>query len=465
MGNVAISATDGETIALFGMGNNPNWWELAAGELKFDLYIDSAVTPEDSSISFKMDSGWPALGFKTLAVADLPKDTWTTLSIPVNDLLAMSGDQPLDTSAIVNLFIVEFSGAAHIQLDNIALVCGHKNDEGCGISPPPVEIETEIVEVFTDAVNDTLWTNGIGAWGTGAGVDYYEGDTTNHVNWAMVDTAETGHDTVVEVTFNADGNDGVFYFQSGQPVDMSSLNAGSLIFDIKVTDYGSNTSGMVYKVDCTDPCSTGDQVLGVVGDGEWETITIPVADLITAGLDTSKVNAPLVLFPTWGDQQGVIFQLDNVRWEKAGTEPGPEPEPTPDGELVVNGGFDSGDANWVGATVIDEDGNSVFQATVASAGNPWDVNLSQVMTLVSGQTYTLTFKAKAEFGRAIIAGLGFNHAPWDNVVETVTLTTDWATYSYDFTPGFGDDNSRVLFDMGAEAGNVFLDDISVVIVE
>jgi hypothetical protein len=312
------------------MGNNPNSWQLAAGELKFDLYINSALTPEESSITFKMDSGYPALGYKTLAVADLPKDAWTTVSIKVNDLLATSGDQPLDTSAVMNLFIVEFSAAAHIQLDNIALICGHKAANGCGVTPPAVKIETEVVEVFTDTVNNTIWTNGIGAWDTGVGTDYYDGELTNHVNWTMIDTGEEDHATVVEVTFNADGNNGVFYFQSAQGVDMSALDAGNLIFDIKVTDYGTNTSGMVFKVDCTDPCSTGDQTLGVVGDGVWETITIAVSTLKAAGLDTMAVNAPLVLFPTWEDQQGVIFQVDNVRWEKAGIDTGETPEPGPE---------------------------------------------------------------------------------------------------------------------------------------
>ena len=328
MGNVAISATDGEAIALFGMGNNPNSWELAAGELKFDLYINSALTPEDSSITFKMDSGYPALGYKTLAVADLPKDTWTTVSIKVNDLLANSGDQPLDTSAVMNLFIVEFSAAAHIQLDNIALICGHRAVDACGITPPSIEIAAEVVDVFTDAVNDTIWTNGMRAWDPTAGSDYADGTSDNHINWALVDTGEEGHDTVVEVNFKADDtSSGVFFFQSAQSVDMSALDAGNLIFDIKVTDYGTNTKGMAYKVDCVYPCSTNDQVLGVVGDNVWETIIIPVSTLKVLGLDTTKVNAPLALLPVDGDQQGVTFQVDNVRWEKAGTEPGPDPDP------------------------------------------------------------------------------------------------------------------------------------------
>lgn len=344
MGNVLINAADGETIGLFGMGNSAQWWELAAGELKFDLYIDSALTPDDSFITIKMDSGWPALGLKQLAVADLPKDTWTTVSVKVNDLIATPGDQALDTKSVVNLFVIEFSDAAHVQVDNISLMCGHKTQDGCGITPPAIELPSETVDIFTDSVNADLWTNGIGAWDNVSNMDYYESSASRHVNWSIVDTGEEGHDSVLEVNFNADGGDGVFYIQSAQPVDLTALVDGNLVFDIKVTDYADTTSGITYKVDCIFPCTTGDQLLGVVGDGEWETITIPVSDLVAKGLDITSVNAPIVLFPTWGDQQGVTFQVDNIRWQLGDDDVTPAPEPEV-GEGVVIYSEDL-DSNW-----------------------------------------------------------------------------------------------------------------------
>lgn len=334
MGNVAINATDGNTISLFGMGNSAQWWETKAGELKFSLYIDSANTTENSTITIKMDSGWPALGYKNLSVADLPKDEWTTVSVKVNDLIATPGDQPLNTNAVMNLFVIEFSAAAHVQLDNISVVCGHPSDNGCGISPPAVEISTEEVVVFDEAVNTNIWTNGMGAWGTIANTNYYEGDTDNHVNWVIKDTGEEDHNNAVEVNFNADGGNGVFYFQSEQPVDMTAFKTGQLIFDVKVTDYGSNTSGLVFKIDCFDPCSSGEQPLGVVGDGVWQTITVDIATL--TNLDVSNINSPLVIFPTWGDQQGVTFLLDNVRFEKSEVGDAPVEEAAEIGDIFID---------------------------------------------------------------------------------------------------------------------------------
>jgi beta-glucanase (GH16 family) len=135
-GNISINAVDGEPTLLFGMGNNPNFWELHAAELKFDIYVDSAGTDADSSILIKMDSGYPAVGFVDLKVADLPADEWTTISVQLNDLIASRGDGllPLDTKEIGSFFVLEPTSFAQVQVDNIELACGHPS--ACGIRAP-----------------------------------------------------------------------------------------------------------------------------------------------------------------------------------------------------------------------------------------------------------------------------------------------------------------------------------------
>jgi beta-glucanase (GH16 family) len=335
-GNFSFFATDNEPIQLFGMGNNPNWWEVHAGELKFDLYVDSAGTDPNSSLLIKMDSGFPALGFVDLAVADLPLDQWSTVSVKVNDLIFNSGDQPLDTSNVVSLFVLEPTGMAHVQVDNIQLVCGHPNDNGCGITAPSVEVSGDRVNVFIDAVDPT-WSNGIGAWDTAAGVDYFDGMSGNHISWELIDSGEAGHDTVIEATFAADGANGVLFIQSAAGVDLSSFAAGKLVFDLKLE--AGATHGITFKVDCFDPCSSGEQTLMGLVPGEWQTHDIPVSSLAPP-LDLTRVNTGIVIFPTWGDQQGVSFQLDNVRWE-VGDSGGPAPATEP--ALVY---VDAPEAGW-----------------------------------------------------------------------------------------------------------------------
>jgi hypothetical protein len=138
--------------------------------------------------------------------------------------------------------------------------------------------------------------------------------------------------------------------------------------------------------------------------------------------------------------------------------------------LVTNGNFQTGVATpWYGNAANVQDlgsGNWVNQANVATAVNPWDVNLSQEIPLTSGKTYRLKFDAftDATTGtRTIIAGLGQTGAPNAALTSTTTLTSTLQTFSYNFTINYGDAvTDRVLFDMGAATGFVFIDNVSVV---
>ena len=138
--------------------------------------------------------------------------------------------------------------------------------------------------------------------------------------------------------------------------------------------------------------------------------------------------------------------------------------------LVTNGNFQTGVATpWTGvaANAVDLGGaNWVNQANVLAAGNPWDVNLSQEILLTSGKTYRFTFDAFTDATtatRTIIAGLGQTGAPYASSTSSVTLTSTLQTFTYDITITYGDAvTDRVIFDMGAATGYVFIDNVSVV---
>ncbi len=318
-GNISLNMVDGEPTELFGFGNNPNFFELHAGSLSFDMYIDSAGTDLDSSILIKMDSGFPALGFKELPVSDMPLDQWFTYHVKVNDLLANSGDQALDTSSIVSFFVLEPTSAASVKVDNIKLSCGHPARNGCGIRPPGGEVDGAFVPVFIDGATGPLWDKGICGSDTGTGFTDYcnDGNTSNHITWTATDSGDPDIGTALEVFFQPDGEDGVFFWGSAGGVDLSDFAAeGKLKFDINVPP-GTVEAGMIWKVDCFFPCSTGDQVLDLTGytPGTWTSFEFSVAELASLGLDLTRVNAGLVLFPTFGDQQGYTFQVANVRYE------------------------------------------------------------------------------------------------------------------------------------------------------
>ncbi|SDC80948.1 Carbohydrate binding domain-containing protein [Algoriphagus faecimaris] len=135
-----------------------------------------------------------------------------------------------------------------------------------------------------------------------------------------------------------------------------------------------------------------------------------------------------------------------------------------DDGLLVNGDFEQGEEGWIGngLEVREEGGNQFSFSNVTTAGNPFDVNVSQVLPIRSGSTYRLSFNAvtDVEDGRTILAGIGLNEDPFTNVTEEFSLTTDEQRFSAEFTANFDSDNSRVIFDMGAELGVVVLDNVS-----
>lgn len=138
--------------------------------------------------------------------------------------------------------------------------------------------------------------------------------------------------------------------------------------------------------------------------------------------------------------------------------------------LVTNGDFQTGTAApWYNnaANVVDLGGGSyVNQANVLPPSGPaYTVNLSQIISLNSGSTYQLKFDAFTDIvtgSRTMIVGLGQSAAPWTALTSTTTLTSTLQTFTYQYTINYGDTvPDRVIFDMGAATGYVFIDNVSV----
>ncbi|MCP4789681.1 MAG: hypothetical protein GY881_05545, partial [Gammaproteobacteria bacterium] len=132
------------------------------------------------------------------------------------------------------------------------------------------------------------------------------------------------------------------------------------------------------------------------------------------------------------------------------------------GNLVVNGTFETTDG-WSGNAASVRENEGFNYANVEAAGNAWDVNLSYVLSLAEDTSYQLSFRAKGTDGRALTAGLGLNKAPYSSSTENLTLTEEWQTYTIQINEiNFGGDDSRVIFDMGHDVGEVLIDDVELI---
>jgi len=140
-----------------------------------------------------------------------------------------------------------------------------------------------------------------------------------------------------------------------------------------------------------------------------------------------------------------------------------------DDGLLENGAFSivngQPGAAWSGNAfnVINEGGTNFNFANVTAAGDAFNVNLSQVLPLVQGKNYVLSFEASSDRARTMIAGIGLSVDPFTNDTKTVNLTTTKQTITLELSAlTFGGANSRVLFDMGAAVGVVVIDNVKLI---
>jgi endoglucanase len=199
----------------------------------------------------------------------------------------------------------------------------------------------------------------------------------------------------------------------------------------------------------------GETILGASGDAlTAKTKAAQESTAITSFVQMNKANSALTGAPT-----AATAVLATTL--KSGTTPAPVAT-----NLVANGNFSNGITGWSGNArdVRTEGGNSFNFAEVATAGQPFAVNLSYVLNIpTSGVAYKLRFKASSNRNRTMLAGIGLNEGEFTNASGLVNLTTAQQTFELSLTSNFASANSRVFFDMGADTGVVVIDDVELVL--
>jgi hypothetical protein len=195
--------------------------------------------------------------------------------------------------------------------------------------------------------------------------------------------------------------------------------------------------------------------------GQWQELIFDFSGSIDNAVDYNRL---VLIYDNGNPGDNSFYFIDDIQIVgDTDTDPGDDPGNDQDDNLLENGDFEQGMVTWFGnAFNVQEDGGNSFNfADIATAGNSFDVNLSQEVEIIAGETYTLTFDASTGAGqsRTMIAGIGLNEAPFTSDTETVNLTETLQTFELTFTASFGLANSRVLFDMGAETGVVVIDNV------
>jgi len=383
--------------------------------LHLDVWTADAVTDIETSLI----NGADGASTETPIVTSLSANNWTSIDIPVSAYT--------DLGQVVNsIFQLKFVGtpwaAGTVFIDNIYFYKESTN---------------------TGAFDDGLLTNG----------DFENGSEA----WLVgVDPA-----SAAPVVTGADGN---------QYYSFNVTNAGNP-WEVNTSQFVELINGATYTLmfdawsDVNRPILAGIGLSGAPWSNVVETVDI------TPTRTTYSYTFEAIGF---GDPQGrVLFDLGaavgEVNLDNVALYLGDGPPIGFDDGLLTNGDFQNGSEAWLvgvdpasaAPVATDADGNTFYYVNVENAGNPWEVNTSQIVELVSGGTYTLTFDAASNTNRPILAGIGLSAAPWDNVTETAEISPTVTTFSYTFESiGFGSTEGRVLFDLGAATGEVYIDNVS-----
>jgi beta-glucanase (GH16 family) len=137
-------------------------------------------------------------------------------------------------------------------------------------------------------------------------------------------------------------------------------------------------------------------------------------------------------------------------------------------EKILNGGFDKGLENWgvnkgASGNGFSATGQKVCVDINTPGANPWDISVTQSgISLEYKKQYKLKFRASATQNRTIRAGAGMSVSPWSTYYYSqVAITTSEKDYELYFVMNASTDPaSRVIFDIGGQAGDVCLDNVS-----
>lgn len=193
------------------------------------------------------------------------------------------------------------------------------------------------------------------------------------------------------------------------------------------------------------------------------------------GYPDATTNFPQKLVVDWirvyESADGYPELIADTLAKENGAEPGREP--LEDGNYVFNGNFDNDMDNWVfenheggsgAVSVIDE---QLVIAMNAPGEQVWANQLYQTdMNIRRGNTYKISFSAKAEKDRSIRVKIGgLADRGWSAYSEeiSVDITTMMKDYNYTFTMvEKTDTKARFEFNMGLDDSDITLDNIKLI---
>jgi hypothetical protein len=159
------------------------------------------------------------------------------------------------------------------------------------------------------------------------------------------------------------------------------------------------------------------------------------------------------------------------------TTPSPTSTPTPTQEYIQNTSFEGIGTTWLNPwiRVIKTGASATFvQDTTSGVAGTKSVrvNISQASTshtvqiqhanipLTAGTPYTVSFWARASSNRTIATTVQQTNSPYTKYHhQNNAFSTQWKRFVYTFTPTVSQTNTMLIFNLGANTGSVWIDDV------
>jgi beta-glucanase (GH16 family) len=186
--------------------------------------------------------------------------------------------------------------------------------------------EQDVINILIDGVIDPNWNNneGKGITAFDQALDWQSCTGPGgcpSINWEFVndddlDTDGSARGNVLEISHDTSDNGAGVIISSINSVDIrGGKDYGFLTFDVKVI---SGDPSITFKADCGYPCGGGDQFYEVTQTGRWETVAVPIANLIPNGpegssLDLENVKSGFVIQAT--SAKDTVFRIDNALYD------------------------------------------------------------------------------------------------------------------------------------------------------
>ena len=276
------------------------------GEILFDLRVNSVS--DDTALKI----GLGGTDGQAVPIALPQPEQWTRVAVRLLDILQPDSIDlsNLDLTTIDKLFVLESTGGADILVDNVSISCAVTSaniqwlpEQSCSMKPAVTAITVDNPTIlFDEAPGD--WPPNI---------------INQGASFEILADADDERGDVFAVRFEGNGTF-VGFMNPDIPSDFSGFAGGTLEFDLLIESQPENAQWSLV-VGCGYPCGTSNVPLSDSTEGKapvvgkWQHYTFNVDELVSrdgSTLDLTRVFLPLAIFPSWNNQAGAAYRLDNV---------------------------------------------------------------------------------------------------------------------------------------------------------